>query len=351
MTYSVQNINVNKTWEVNIQSATISGTHSVDLSTGNIFKFNLSGDTVLNYTNAQKGSYTFLINKSFYDFELGTASNWLSNDTKDYTGELIISAIYDGQDMWVSKKGNDFKPTDISDNLLWLDANDESTFTLVSGEVDEWRDKSGNNKHFTAPSSSNRPIYDSVNRRIDTVYGEERWLTRGADNDMIIDGNMTLFLVSENINNTKVQDFAYNSVFISWSTNISAILARQEVGLRPSDDPYFEGFSGRNSSGGFTTARYSGVFFDVKHIHTSLWDGDDLYSYRNGVFKNSVSGTATARSTTHNECRIGRLTGSGSTGQLSQEIIHEIILYKRVLTESERLKVETYLKKKWNIQY
>jgi hypothetical protein len=41
--------------------------------------------------------------------------------------------------------------------LLWLDASDSSSLTLVSGKVKEWRDKSGNNHHSTQNNSNYRP--------------------------------------------------------------------------------------------------------------------------------------------------------------------------------------------------
>ena len=43
---------------------------------------------------------------------------------------------------------------------LWLDADDASTFTYVTGRVSEWRDKSGNNRHATLAASG--PFHDGV---------------------------------------------------------------------------------------------------------------------------------------------------------------------------------------------
>jgi len=40
---------------------------------------------------------------------------------------------------------------------LWLDASDSSTITTVSGNVSEWRDKSGNDRHFEQATSDSRP--------------------------------------------------------------------------------------------------------------------------------------------------------------------------------------------------
>ena len=48
---------------------------------------------------------------------------------------------------------------------LWLDADDSSTITLVSGAVSQWNDKSGNGRHATQETANKRPsvVSDSVN--------------------------------------------------------------------------------------------------------------------------------------------------------------------------------------------
>jgi hypothetical protein len=64
---------------------------------------------------------------------------------------------------------------------LWLDASDSSTFTLNSDKVAEWRDKSGNNRHFGQSTDTFRPLlrtegnlfsvrFDGVNDRLTTSF-------------------------------------------------------------------------------------------------------------------------------------------------------------------------------------
>lgn len=48
-------------------------------------------------------------------------------------------------------------PADIT-TALWLDAADASTITTVSGGVSQWSDKSGNGRHATQGTASNRPL-------------------------------------------------------------------------------------------------------------------------------------------------------------------------------------------------
>jgi hypothetical protein len=108
MTYSVENIKIDRLYSGDLVTGTISGSYSVDLSTGNNFQFNLSGNTTLNYTNPIKSTFNFLIKGGTHSLTLGTASNWLSadGDNLGLTGSFVISGIYDGTDMWISSQEN-----------------------------------------------------------------------------------------------------------------------------------------------------------------------------------------------------------------------------------------------------
>lgn len=58
------------------------------------------------------------------------------------------------------------------DTALWLDAADESTFTLVSGKVSEWRDKSGKGRHVAQGTDSLRPTRSGSK----VIFGGSHWL-------------------------------------------------------------------------------------------------------------------------------------------------------------------------------
>lgn len=55
-----------------------------------------------------------------------------------------------------TNSGLPWSPRDIQ-AALWLDASDSSTLTITSGNVSQWNDKSGNNRHGTQSSYSNMP--------------------------------------------------------------------------------------------------------------------------------------------------------------------------------------------------
>ena len=59
-----------------------------------------------------------------------------------------------------SEGGVPFDPLSLNP-ILWLDAQDASTVTIVGGMVDAWLDKSGNGNDFGVQSVGFRPSYDT----------------------------------------------------------------------------------------------------------------------------------------------------------------------------------------------
>jgi hypothetical protein len=45
---------------------------------------------------------------------------------------------------------------------MWLDAQDAATITTISGAVSQWNDKSGNARHVTQSTASQRPAYSAT---------------------------------------------------------------------------------------------------------------------------------------------------------------------------------------------
>lgn len=79
-------------------------------------------------------------------------------------------------------------PADLPNLALWLDASDASTFTYSTGvQVSQWNDKSGNNRHFTQPTSGNQPLRGpvTVNSLIGVSFdGTDDWMTAGDTLDL-----------------------------------------------------------------------------------------------------------------------------------------------------------------------
>lgn len=52
-----------------------------------------------------------------------------------------------------------FDPLKYGSCVLWLDANDYSTFTFNGGTISQWNDKSSNNNHVTQATAIKQPAY------------------------------------------------------------------------------------------------------------------------------------------------------------------------------------------------
>lgn len=73
-------------------------------------------------------------------------------------------------------------PAALSDLALWLDADDSATITVNSGKVEQWDDKSGNNRDFVQASDSLRPDYvtGAINGRAVARFEDNEVLRCGS---------------------------------------------------------------------------------------------------------------------------------------------------------------------------
>ncbi len=53
-------------------------------------------------------------------------------------------------------------PTDISSLAMWFTAKDTNSVILNGSNVQQWQDKSGFNRHISAPAAANRPLWVSA---------------------------------------------------------------------------------------------------------------------------------------------------------------------------------------------
>lgn len=61
-----------------------------------------------------------------------------------------------------AQQGRLWTPAQLRPNVsFWCDASDVSTITIATG-VSQWRDKSGNNRHFTQATAANQPSYSGT---------------------------------------------------------------------------------------------------------------------------------------------------------------------------------------------
>lgn len=131
-----------------------------------------------------------------------------------------------------------FFPTDISNLVFWLDANYPSDLIFSSGvKVSEWRDKSGNNNHFTQGTIANQLEYSSVTSSVNAPSDTTNFFHMGctfgssytSPQTIIIQISVdtptqTVPVFFRNVANTLTGGLlkASNEVFILGSTNLTA---------------------------------------------------------------------------------------------------------------------------------
>ena len=232
-----------------------------------------------------------------------------------------------------------FNPASISGIANWWDANDASTITLDTGAVSEWRSKAGLKNAATQTTANNRPVTTTVNGKTalsfdgsndglnftGTSRTDETWIIAAAQTadqsgqrQMLSDGGAGTGMSATKAA-VKFLEVAFggftegtNRLRVQYSATASALMG----------------------PGVFTCVRSAagGGFVFI--------DG----TQRTGAVSPFASSFSTSNADTMS--RIGYY--SSSLFQF-QGWIGEILCYDRPLSDSERLKVERYLGKKWGI--
>ena len=234
-----------------------------------------------------------------------------------------------------------FTPTTLTGLALWLDAADSTTVTLNSG-VEEWRDKSGNARHFSQSIANNRPAYTgSINGRVALSF----------------DGNND-FLSRSGINNADLTTAAGASVFIVYSANNDTIYSVYFNGGSLSGQDHRDRFSDGNCyTALFRASRLAGV------INNQLPStGAALYAAvtTNSAYSLRVNGTEALSTTSGGyddplpngyrpRTNQTYTLGVGPVLDYLNGNIGEILSYNRPLTATEITAVEQYLRRKWGV--
>jgi hypothetical protein len=224
---------------------------------------------------------------------------------------------------------------------LWLDASDGDTLTLdVSNNVEQWDDKSGNNKHATQGTSANRPAYSTT-----AWDGVLPALTFDGTNDQLITtlslpASHSVFFVAER----GVQ-----------GNNTSSILRPVLEATDGSDSGLRSYGTQRGTLENLEAAiQATRIATDLgnweeteKLVVANVYDQSDLIGYRNGVQWGSIESADATERTVH----IGgspRTDAAGTVRRFAGKIA-EIIVVGNAVTASIRQKIEGYLAWRWGL--
>lgn len=227
----------------------------------------------------------------------------------------------------------DWTPADIS-TQSWYDVSDNSTLTITDSIVEQIDDKSGNNLHLAANSSSTKghTLISSDLNGLNTVSldGDDRY--NASSSYSIPDGNLQAFIVAypDIIDSANDSVLASAGVTPNWQFNAAS---NSEFKAQV------------NSQAGATTPSsidFSGNY----HIFNAFfdWDNTVIKSYVDGSVVGSVA--YSLQLSTAQSLRV--YTNRGNSSMPSGKIA-EIILCNDV-TDSTREKIEGYLAHKWGLE-
>lgn len=213
-----------------------------------------------------------------------------------------------------------------SNLILWLDASDENTLTYDSaGNVLTWLDKSTKQSHLAGVSGEEPSGNAGALNNLNTIYfdGSEYMTISNMDHES---SDYTIFVVIK------------KNKFISSERLFASNNAGDRIIL----------WIGPNL--GFFTDTEGNQFSETMNSSTSLisWVLDSSTSSSAKVYVNGVS---TGSSNYQLNKSLESTVDFGSEGGASEITadIGEFIIYDKVLTNSERESIESYLNAKWGL--
>jgi hypothetical protein len=229
-----------------------------------------------------------------------------------------------------------------------LDPTDSTSYTIATG-VSEWRDKSGNGKHFSQSATNNQPSLATI--------GGKTALSFDGSNDHLFT-TATLF--------TGDSGFTFFQVFEATFPGNGTALFVHKTGAGGTDtNDITVGLSANQGSAWLfgtlrtrTTTVRSGTSVNADQRFDSVdVSGIGALSLV-GAFSSSPTSTAwfrgTAAASSAGTSSLGNEVGMalGCRNNATKDLFYlgkmgEILAYTRVLTTSERRTVESYLSKKW----
>lgn len=227
-----------------------------------------------------------------------------------------------------------WQPDEITNLVLWLDADDASTITLdESNNVEQWDDKSGNNNHLSQSLLDSKPQYVSGilnNKEIVRFDGIDDYLDISTPFSTNFD--FSLFMVF-------LPRVAEQSDYAGWFSSIS-----DDEGESVTDSFQFDSFENRfRFMGDWGDIQLSSNYTTDAVITLLDTDSGDFNLWLNAVQGQSGTGAVTPVFKT---IGLGRNRGVKRFVEMD---IAEVILYSRPLTMEERQKIEGYLAHKWGL--
>lgn len=226
-----------------------------------------------------------------------------------------------------------FVPTSISNCYLWLDSTDTASFTYSSGAVvSQWNDLSGNNYHATQATVAQQPIR-----------------VTSPDIGVDFDGSNDVLSTNASFNGSAFTTFIVAKGYVAGTTILG--------GGPGGDDFYFPYIQTTIlywqilSAYGTATVTYPAGLaeLEIRYDGSGSTNADKMKGRFDGS-ERTLSFTGTMPSTLARSGQATAIGGYNLTPVLAYDgVISEVLVYNKVLDNTELTKVRDYLSTKWSI--
>lgn len=226
-----------------------------------------------------------------------------------------------------------FNPTHISQIYSWYDASDATTMSLTGNQVTAWTDKNNHSTPFTQATAGAQPTLqaNAINGKSALSFDGNDVMTAMISNSVGADVTVTYVLQLANysakipfsFNTTNYNygpDIYFNSGVISWNTGDSDANAFSNSAVPTPTTPHI------------ITVKNDSALSEARLYVDGVFVGSALY--RNTSIANFTSP----------RLYIGNWVSGNYyiTGYFA-----ELVIYNKVIDETERADLEYYLKDKW----
>lgn len=230
-----------------------------------------------------------------------------------------------------------FSPGNIPGLIVWLDASNAGTVTVVSNNVQQINDLSGHGNHFQAPAAGQRPTYTAQINLLNVMTFVRanpsqlncvNALTMGPSFTIVTAAKATLFTSPAGI---FAGDDAGSNRFMQYRWN--SVTAPESI--------YFPG-GGANTLDSIGAADITAA----AHCFMSIADntGHTSTNYFDGTQNGQNTGLAAFSAVTMTP-QLGRSATNGTNWWDGP--VGEVIIYNAALTSTQRANVSAYLRGKW----
>jgi hypothetical protein len=237
-------------------------------------------------------------------------------------------------------RASGFDPRSIANLGLWLDASVDSSLTFNSTTVSEWRDLSGNARHFAQSTAGSQPSTSTLNnRRVLSASGGSFMTGNAASLGLLrnVGGGTAIVVGSIALSG--------NQNLVHFSNGTNSAQARFLIG-RIGD---VVAAGRRLDADSFAQAGYAGVSGSNVYAGILNYANSDAFLFANGTQQASNTSFQADGNTSDTDSLGVSLLGTPAGANLVTGTLAEVLLWPRVLTTNERQRVERYLGNKWGI--